>query len=354
MFLENSLKVRIYNSRGRTFNPKQVALAEKIFNYFELDIRVEEGRGISSLLKTHEGPLRCIDTTATTLEWYDCDQKEEEAFSKMKVQNRQRLEQELFYGQINEKDREFCIRDMRGGTDVGGHKLTAGARCTNGYNHWVRAYILTFTTSMPVPPTPKTIAYILSNKCGPPIGEEFNARQKHEITHGNVTVKNKALIIPLNMVPVMARRGKVYSIPLGDKSKLQKYLLMCVKVVKKAGKGNAIMKRWFKEGRDIFLCLLERGKGSSTDTKEKKWKAVELGVTKMTVPEMERLIYYGSLKTVAQCAFLCSWYHDNNLLVTDPYCGGQSKPKPKGGSAEDLLAQDTYCGSNSKGGRKKK
>jgi len=356
MFLENSLKARIYKGRGGEFNTEQVALAEKILKYFKLDIHIGEGRGISSLLKTSGGPLRCIDTTTDTLEWHDCDQKEEEAFNKRKVRNRQRLEQELFYGQFNEKDREFCIRDMRGGVDIGGHKLTAGARCRNGYNHWVRIYILTFTTTMPVPPTPETITFILSNKCGPPVEKhDFSSSQKNEIKSGNVKVNNKTLLIPLNMVPVSTSpriKSKVYSIPLGNKSKLQEYLLLCVKAVK-GGTSNATMKRWFKEGKDIFLCLLERGGGSRTDTKSKKWKAVEIGVKKMTVPEMERLIYYGSLKTVAQCAFLCSWYHDNNLLVPDPYCGSGSKPKPKGGSTEDLRAHDTYCGSSSKGSKKK-
>jgi len=324
MFLENSVKARLYREQGRKFTNEQVALIDKILLYFDPDIHKSDEIIISSILQTYGGPLRCLNTTKEPLTWRDCTENEEEKYTKGKSHTRARLEKESFYGQINRKVRRFCIRDCRTGCtgeDVLGHKLTSGLECSS-YKHHELGLIATFYTEMPVPPTNTTKEYILSGACGPPLDKlgKFEHTQIREINNG--------------VAQIVGSNFKIKSLKIANTEKgLRKFFLTTANKVRDINKNSKIIpvraKQWFSPSGELFRHLVILGDGAPKDTIDLKWKSVAKGIRKMTFPQMQRLIYYGTLKKATICPFLCAWFHNNDLLVNDNYCGSGNKPKPK-------------------------
>ena len=330
MFLEGALKVRELGKKGKTFDKKHIELSLKLLLYFKPDIRsIGDELYTSSLLRTHGGPLRCMDVA--TLKWYDCTKKEEDAFVKGRLRTRQRMEKEDFYGQLNTKDKEFCVRDMRKGTDVGGHQLTSGARC-GSLKHDLLSYLATFQSDMPVPPSPATVKAILEGGCGPPAGEVLKPNKIKQVRRSWPPLEHEPL-------------------PKDDKKALQDFLLTSADRAKayfasnkaKKLKGPSYDVRWFTPGTEIFekvarlggstVLLAKKRKGKKGPLKaelDAKWKAVTKGIMKMTLPQMQRLIFYGTMFKETQCLFLCEWFKSKDLLLDHPKCGHESKKKPKG------------------------
>lgn len=321
MFLEYSVIAEILRERGQEFEKDQVKLIEKILIYFDSDIRKigESNLIVSSLLQTHGGPLRCMSTTGD-LKWHDCSEKEEGIYSKGTLIARVRLEKEDFYGQINRKMRKFCIRDCRTGCaskegeKIRGHKLTSGLECTS-YTHDTLGLIVSFYTEMPVPPTDATKRYILSNACGPPVDVKEGIIQPHQQREINKGVAQ-----------IVGDKIRIRKLTIANNEEgLREFLLQNFR------RPNLVRaKYWFAENKDLFKHLVVLGGGDLGDDSAKKKKAVERGIKKMTVPQMRRLIYYGTLKKLPICMFLCAWFNSNNLLIDDNHCGSGRKPKPKG------------------------
>ena len=319
MMLENAVKVQILAGRGQQFTSQQIELARRVVEYFTSYIKEipKENLLISSLLETVEGGLRCLDLRSPDLVWTNCTTEQKRDFAEDKVRLREELENFDFYGLLNSEGKEFCIRDVRGGTDVGGHKLTAGARCDSS-SHNLLIYLSVFYADMPVPPRRATLDFILSNQCGPSVKKnkgKFTDTQRNEINNGVVRVEGNRLIYL-----------KDFSIPLGERESLEKFLLNTADKVR-SGKGRAWQRRWFVPGEPIFQHLVESG-GDPHNTTNEKWESVKRGIRNMTVGQMQSLIYYGSLKKLSICMFLCAWFHDNNLLGDDPQCGSGNKTKP--------------------------
>ena len=323
MCLENAMKVLVLEKRGVKFKDHQSDLAKKIIDYFYSDIRkiLERNLIVSSLMRIDGGFLRCLDTkgnskNSKSLEWHNCNEKEEEVYSEKQIKRRQSLEKEPFYGQINRKDKRFCIRDCRKGgcnADTPGHLKTAGAQCYNGYNGWTLTMIATFYTEMSVPATEDTIQYILDHGCGPP------------------TDDNKGTFRAAQISKIINRGDKQGNIPVGslkislEETDLRKFLLTSADKVKNRDSVPPAVKKWFKPKEDLFNYLVSLGNIKSDDS----WKALKAGINKMSHEQMKRMVWYGTLQKTPICMFLCSWFNQNKILVDDVNCGSGKKPKPK-------------------------
>ena len=319
MCLENAMKVLVLEERGMKFKDHQSDLAKKIINYFDSDIRKIPERKliVSSLMRTDGGFLRCLDTKGDSknpksLEWHNCSEKEEEDYSTKRLKRRQSLEKKPFYGQINRKEKKFCIRDCRKGgcnVDTPGHLKTAGAQCYNGYNVHTLVMIATFYTEMQVPATKETIDYISTRGCGPPTDKkDFPQLNNIKIRGGKQGIRVGA-----------------HKISLKEKD-LRKFLLASADDFKNNGKNaHPVFKKWFKPTGDLFQYLDSLGAIKSDDP----WKALKAGIKNMTHEQMKRMVWYGTLQKTPICMFLCSWFNQNNILVDDIHCGSGNKPKPK-------------------------
>ena len=231
------------------------------------------------------------------------------------------------------KTRDFCIRDTRGSKDLGGHKQTSGARCLS-FDQIQLTFIATFHTKMSVPPSPKTINNILSNTCGPKLdrGEntDFTPAQKRKIKNGVVKMTKELARKAGKDCPSGSECfniGKDY-ININDKKALRKKLIEYAERVKKGHKVIAKVKAWFIIGTPVYNFLVKKGGEKSESSIAKKWKALIEGIKNMTHEEMQRLFYYGNLKKLTLCMFLCAWYDTQNLLISDPGCGLKGKKKP--------------------------
>jgi len=346
MFLENSVKVEILQERGVHFHKPQIRLARLILKYFDSDIHKIAGTKliVSSLVYTHGGTLRCLDTTGIVtnpdaLKWHDCSVKEEGVYTKGKTARRHVLEKEPFYGQINRKAGRFCIRDCSKTIEVEiegktalfnscdpklqGHLQTAGAQC-DSYKVWDLTLISTFYTEMPVPPTDKTVEFILNHGCGPPKdmkgaadNGKFKPQQQHKIKKKLVDGKIE-----------IGSGSSVIKIPNNEKA-LRTFLLKCANDVKtkgKKGKVNpAVAKKWFNDKESLFQYIVTLGDKKVKDP----WRNLNAGIKKMSLAQMQRMVFYGRLAKKPLCAFICSWFNDNNLLVNENQCGSGNKKKYK-------------------------
>jgi hypothetical protein len=325
--LENSVKAEILRERGRQFQPDKIELVNKIIKYFESSIRKVGDNLIVSILEyTELGVLRCLnitgnDTDLNSLRWKDCSEKEEEEYLENDISIRKKMEKKPFYGQINPIKNKFCIRDCRDGKcdeQLLGHRKTSGVQCFNGYNRWTLALIATFYTEMPVPPTPKTLEYVLGNSCGSPLSRSKVARIQRGLVDDNI-------VVGLGTTNI--------KIPYNSKEDISTFLINLVDNVenfKKTGIDNIepkVAKHWFDNPeKDLFQYLVKLG---GKDINKGQWDALKAGIRKMSLVELQRILFYGTMQKKTLCAFFCSWFNDNNLILIDHECGSGTKYKPK-------------------------
>ena len=323
MLIESAYIAKL--SDKKQFTDQQLEVQSKIIDYFRTDIVEMDDKVISSFIRDYAGKnLRCLNKSS--LVWEDCSRSDEEEFNAVKVKARKKLEVASFYGQLNEKDREFCIRDVRGGLDMGGHKITAGARC-NSYQHKTLSYISAFFTEMEVPVNNRTLGLVKTGECGP---------------SGNANIADSALFRKLEQgwpsVDLKAENkardteNTLSKIPDKDDIEgLRNFLLYSMR-----RKMNNIKQcrpydnYWFDPNKsEIYDELLKMGGGDKNMKPSEQWAKIEEGIMKLTLPQMQRLLYYGAMKKAPLCILLCYWFKSQELLELDPFCGKESKPKPK-------------------------
>lgn len=335
MFIENALNLQVYQDRKtKRFTPRQQLLAKSIIKYYHSDIHELESdhgsRIVSTLLFNHKGPLRCLDVKPLRLVWKDCNPGETQLFENREITKRQNLEKSPFYGIINPKEKKFCIRDVRGGTDMKGHQLTSGAQCTS-YPHHTLTYISTFFTDMAVPPEPATIEAIRTGFCGP----ELSITGKRKNFPKQITNSWEDRMTSIIGAEKKIRSKKLRSLSKNKAKMLRGFLKTSALRIKNNYRGvkhkrhPSYDKRWFNPGSGIFDKLVEMGKGKKTQSITQQWKALIRGIDAMTLPQMQRLIFYGSMMKPAICLFLCAWFDSNDLLTPNTNCGSGNKLKPK-------------------------
>ena len=145
----------------------QLSMAERIVKYFDSNIqKLDENIMMSTLLQIIDGPLKCLDMEDESLSWNDCTTEQIEKYTSKRKDKQEELENLEFYGLINDKNKNFCIRDMREGTkDKKLHQITSGLMC-GSYKHWDINYIITFTTDLTTPPNQEIMDILLNGECG--------------------------------------------------------------------------------------------------------------------------------------------------------------------------------------------
>lgn len=314
--------------KSETITDNQQETAKLIIKYFDSNLKeMSDGNIVlSSLLEIVGGPLKCLDVTGKKMLWRECTPEQTELHEKKKVGERVELEEYSFYGLINDKNKNFCIRDLRGGVDKKGHQLTSGLMCLS-YNHWELNYIIAFHTSLMSPPTEPVMNILSSGVCGP----QDDKGKKKQLPPSVTRTWDKQLSgIRVKDNKTRPSNKKLVGI-LDDKNKndLIDYLQTSAMRTRDSTPSRPTYDdRNFKYEGPTFMHLLTLGGGKPDDSKQNKWKSVIKGISDITIDEMRRLIFFGSMKKADKCLFLCAWFKLKARMIPDPWCGKTTKPKP--------------------------
>ena len=324
LFIEAAISLEEKKNKGQEFLPRQKLLSSIIIKKYKSEIRKLKDLTISVYLSNFGKPIRCLE--AGTDKWKDCDSNLIKILENQKIAQRKALEKHDFYGQINPLNKRFCIRDLREGIEKKGNQLTSGKQCNPSCSKAELSYISVFETDMAVPPSLKTLTYIKTGECGPDI-DLVSGKQKNfglQIDDGwterlkDIKTKEKKV----------KNRLKIFN--LKDEKLIREFLLFSAKRFFKSIKKNIppYQRSWFDSKAPIYEKLVEIGGGKEKDSKKEKEKALIEGIYGLTLAEMQRLIFYGSLMKKSRCLFLCEWFKSNNLLIENKECGFGKKKKP--------------------------
>jgi superfamily II DNA or RNA helicase len=149
IILEQSLKAQKLNL-DKNKKVREIILEYYKYYYYEFD-----GVLVSDLLYEDTDTIRCLDQT--TLLWEDCvGDKYIKMIEDIKISKKKTLEKSKYgyYGQLNKKNKEFCLRDVSEVTELTGdgdkRKLTSGKRCIN-WDRTTLTNIVACKLKVPIP-----------------------------------------------------------------------------------------------------------------------------------------------------------------------------------------------------------
>jgi len=311
--------------KSKTLSPSQRIMNERIVEYFESNIKeINKDIIMSSLLELNGGPMKCLDISTKKLSWKECTPEQTTMYKQAKVDIRLEMEEGgEYYGLIDDKSKNFCIRDLRGGVDKKGHQLTSGQICSS-YNHWDLNYIIAFHTDLSVPPSVEIINILKSGDCGYMDGSGNVKLPKTTTVSWSGLMKG--VIKKENKVRPSGTEISQELLDVNNKEFLGNFLVTSAIRSRDNIQGKpSYDDRNFGFGKSIFMHILSVPSKSS---KTKQWNDVIKRIKELEIDVMRRLIFFGSMKKADKCLFLCAWFKKQKRMISDPFCGRTNKPKP--------------------------
>jgi hypothetical protein len=196
------------------------------------------------------------------------------------------------------------------------------------YNHELLNYLITFHTDLEVPPSKETLDAITQPNapCGPEI---TIANKPKPVPKPVFSTWNKRIKLAVENKARSPENRLAQPPHIDDIQQLRDFFTVCARRVQSDTPGPGYDHRWFSPTTTIFKHLVQEQGGNSETPEAEQWNLLYQGINQMTLEQLRRLYFYGTMSKVPQCLFLCTWFHKMDRIQLDPGCGSSSKLKPK-------------------------